>query len=152
MRNFIKIIIGIVLLAVLIQFVPIDRTLQPVDKSKNFVDLENTPSHIQVLLKASCYDCHSNETIYPDYAYIAPISWMVNDHIKEGRKYFNLSEWGNYNQFQKEGMLEKSIQTITDFKMPMPSYIQKHNEANLTTEQRKLLIDYFQRINPKNSD
>lgn len=131
---------------------PIDRTLKPIDKSKNFVDIENTPASIKTLLKASCYDCHSNETIYPDYAYVAPISWMVNDHIKEGRKYLNFSEWGNYNQFQKEGMLEKSAHAITDFKMPLPSYIQKHHDANLTTEQRAQLRDYFLRINPKISD
>ncbi|MGV4415140.1 heme-binding domain-containing protein [Chryseobacterium sp. T1] len=143
MKNFIKIILGVVLLAVLIQFIPIDRTLKPIDKTKNFINLENTPPNIVALLKASCYDCHSNETIYPDYAYIAPISWMVNDHIKEGRKYLNFSEWGNYNQFQKEGMLEKSVQAIANFKMPLPSYIQKHHDANLTKEQRGQLEAYF---------
>lgn len=151
LRNFIKIILGIVLLAALMQFIPIDRALKPIDKTKNFVNLENTPPNIEALLKASCYDCHSNETIYPDYAYVAPISWMINDHIKEGRKYLNFSEWGNYNQFQKEGMLEKSVHTVADFKMPLPSYIQKHPKANLTTEQRAQLQDYFQRINPKSS-
>lgn len=143
MKNFIKIISAIILTCVVIQFIPIDRSLKPIDKSKNFADLENTPQHIIKLLKNSCYDCHSNETQYPDYAYIAPISWMINDHIAEGRKYVNFSEWGNYNQFQKKGMLEKSIHSVQDITMPLPSYIQKHPKANLSSDQRSELINYF---------
>ncbi len=133
-------------MVILVQFIPIDKSLKPIDKTRNFSDLEKTPAEVSVLLRASCYDCHSNQTVYPDYADLAPISWIVNDHIKEGRKHLNFSEWGTYNQFLKNGMLERSIHSIQDKKMPLPAYISKHPEANLSTQERNLLISYFREV------
>lgn len=143
LKNTLKIVIIIALIFGAMQLIPIDRTVKPIDKIKNFTDLEKTPAEVVTLLRTSCYDCHSNQTIYPDYAFVAPISWMINDHVKEGRQHFNFSEWGTYNQFQKNGMLERSIHSLQDKKMPLPAYISKHPKANLTTKQRNLLIDYF---------
>ena len=128
------------------QLISIDKVNQPVNAQHNFVDIFKTPTNVQALLKATCYDCHSNETIYPSYSNYAPISWMVADHVKEGRSYLNFSEWGTYNKDQQNGMLEKSSQTLQNLTMPLPSYIQQHHKANLTLEQREKLISYFNHI------
>lgn len=95
-----------------IQLIPIDRVNKPVDKNNNFTDIYKTPQDVRSLLKNACYDCHSNETVYPNYAYIAPISWAVKDHINEGREYLNFSEWGTYNKDIKQNAIQKSIETI----------------------------------------
>ncbi|MGX9985311.1 heme-binding domain-containing protein [Soonwooa purpurea] len=146
MRKTIKILISAIAVFGLIQLVPIDRNNEPVRKEENFVDLHKTNPQVVTLLRAACYDCHSNEVNYPDYAFVAPISWLVKDHVREGRDRLNFSKWGTYNLFQKQGMLERSISTTQNYTMPMPVYIQKHPEANLSKAQRELLVGYFREI------
>ncbi|MDQ1857948.1 MULTISPECIES: heme-binding domain-containing protein [unclassified Chryseobacterium] len=130
----------------LIQFFPIDRTNQPVDAKVNFVDARKSPEKVRTLLKNACYDCHSNETVYPKYAFIAPVSWSVKSHVNEGREHLNFSAWETYNKDLKENMLTKSIQTIQNKTMPMPGYIVYHKEANLSEAERALLIQYFEEM------
>ena len=141
-----KIIFWTLVAFALIQFFPIDRTNQPVDTKVNFVDARKSPEKIRTLLKNACYDCHSNETIYPKYAFIAPVSWSVKSHVNEGREHLNFSAWQTYNKDLKENMLTKSIQTIQNKTMPMPGYIVYHQEANLSEAERALLIQYFQEM------
>ncbi|WP_288376549.1 heme-binding domain-containing protein [uncultured Chryseobacterium sp.] len=146
MRTAKKVIFWILVGFVLIQFFPVDRTNQPVDAAKNFVSARKTPEKITILLKNACYDCHSNETVYPKYAFIAPVSWSVKSHVNEGREHINFSVWETYNKDLKENMLTKSIQTIQSKTMPMPGYIVYHKEANLSEAERALLIRYFEEM------
>jgi len=146
MKTFKKIVFWIFVSFAIIQFIPIDKTNKPVDKSVNFIDVKKSPPKVVALLKNSCYDCHSNETVYPKYAYIAPFSWSVKDHINEGREHLNFSVWNTYNKELKEGMLTKSIQTLQDKSMPMPAYVVYHKEANLSDAERTVLIKYFEEI------
>ncbi len=135
----------------LIQFIPVDRENKPVDHAANFTDIHKTPEKIGSLLKSACYDCHSNETVYPKYAYIAPVSWSVKSHINEGREHLNFSVWATYNKDLKANMLKNSIQSLQNKTMPMPGYIVYHDEANLSEAERTLLINYFEEIfNSKN--
>ena len=126
-----------------IQLIPVDRDNKPVSRQDNFVDIYKTPENIKVILKNACYDCHSNETRYPGYSYVAPISWTIKDHINQGREHLNFSEWGSYNRELKENAIEKTIATVKDLEMPLPSYIGYHPKANLTTKQRQELEVYF---------
>ncbi|WP_336690613.1 MULTISPECIES: heme-binding domain-containing protein [unclassified Chryseobacterium] len=146
MKTFKKILFWTLLGFALIQFISTDKVNPPVDHKVNFVDVKKTPAKIQGLLKGACYDCHSNETVYPKYAYIAPISWSVKSHINEGREHLNFSIWDTYNKDLKQSMLSKSIQTIRNKTMPMPGYIVYHKEANLSDAERALLIQYFDQM------
>ncbi|ROH97032.1 MULTISPECIES: heme-binding domain-containing protein [Chryseobacterium] len=146
MKTAKKIIFWTLVAFALIQFFPIDRTNQPVDTKVNFVDARKSPEKIRTLLKNACYDCHSNETVYPKYAFIAPVSWSVKSHVNEGREHLNFSVWGTYNKDLKENMLTKSVQTIQNKTMPMPGYIVYHKEANLSEAERALLIQYFEEM------
>ncbi len=141
-----KIVFWTLVAFALIQFFPIDRTNKPVDSAANFVDARKTPEKIRTLLKNACYDCHSNETVYPKYAFIAPVSWSVKSHINEGREHLNFSIWETYNKDLKENMITKSIQTIQSKAMPMPGYIVYHKEANLSEAERALLVQYFEEM------
>lgn len=138
-----KVILWIAVIFTSIQFIPVDRDNKPVDAKNNFVDIYKTPQNIRVILKNACYDCHSNETRYPKYAYVAPISWTLKDHVNQGREHLNFSEWGNYNRDLKQNAIEKSIISIKNLEMPLGSYINYHPEANLTTKQRTDLENYF---------
>ncbi|MBD8083619.1 heme-binding domain-containing protein [Chryseobacterium caseinilyticum] len=130
----------------LIQFIPVDKVNKPVDQKLNFVTTENTPAEVAVLIKNACYDCHSDETVYPKYAQIAPISWSIKSHVNDGRRHLNFSVWKSYNADLKKSMLEKSVQTIQNKTMPLPGYSVYHDEANLTAAQQKILTDYFESV------
>lgn len=146
MKTFLKIFYWFLIVIALIQFIPVDRTNKPVDQKINFVTVFQTPNNVQEILKKACYDCHSNETVYPKYAYVAPISWSIKHHINKGREHLNFSEWANYNQDLKKSMLENSAKSIKSYSMPMPGYIAQHPEANLTKAERVLLVNYFEEI------
>ena len=146
MKIFTTILFWLVIAVSVIQFIPMDTTNKPVKKSENFVDVLNTPSEVQEILKNACYDCHSNETVYPYYAFIAPFSWSVKSHINEGREHLNFSEWTTFNKDLKQGMLANAIEEIQQKSMPMAAYVPYHPKANLTDAQRKILTDYFSEI------
>ena len=143
---FKKILFWSLIIIALIQFIPVDRTNKPVDKKVDFVNVMKTPSHIESLLKNACYDCHSNETVYPDYAFVAPLSWTIKDHINEGRTHLNFSEWGTFNQDLKKSMLENTAASIKQNKMPMPGYVVYHPNAKLSETDQVLLVEYFESI------
>ena len=146
MKTFSTILYWFLIVAALIQFIPVDRTNKPVDQKVNFVTVFKTPKKVEVILKKACYDCHSNETIYPKYAFVAPISWSIKNHINEGREHLNFSEWGHYNQDLKKSMLENAARSIKDYSMPMPGYVAQHPKANLTKAERVLLVNYFENL------
>lgn len=146
MKTFKKIVFWGLVLLIIIQLVPVDRTNQPIDSRVDFVHVMNTPEKITQILKNACYDCHTNETKYPKYAYIAPISWSVKHHVNEGREHANFSIWGTYNQDIKKSIIDNTIATVRDRRMPFPGYIAQHPEANLTDAERKLITNYFEEI------
>lgn len=146
MKTAKKIVFWSLVAFALMQFIPIDRTNKPVDHKANFVELKKTPPKIAGLLKGACYDCHSNETVYPKYAYIAPISWSVKSHVNDGRQRLNFSIWGTYNKELKENMLGNIVEALHHKTMPMPGYIVYHKEANLTEAERTLLSQYFEQM------
>ena len=93
------------------------------------------------ILKTACYDCHSNETVWPWYSKIAPFSWVVSNHVTEGKKALNFSTWENYNQEEKDEKI-KDIYRTAYASMPLPSYIFAHENADLTKEQRSLIRNW----------
>lgn len=146
MKMFFKVLIWIIIVLVLIQLIPIDFTNKPVRKEESFVEIMNTPEKIQELLKTSCYDCHSNETVYPKIAKIAPISWAIKNNVNKARRHLNFSEWGTYNQDLKRGMLRNASGMIMEKRMPISGYVVQHPEAQLSEAERKLLANYFDEI------
>lgn len=146
MKKFFRTVLAVVIVFVLIQFIPINRTNEPVQAAENFVQVMQTPPQVTALLKNACYDCHSNETVYPEYARVAPFSWSVKHHVNKGRRYANFSVWTSYNDELKMNMLKKSVQTLKDHTMPMPAYINFHPEASLNPGERELLISYFESL------
>jgi hypothetical protein len=93
------------------------------------------------LLKVACYDCHSNSTIYPWYSRITPVNWWLYDHIKEGKRELNFSEFtGSYKRKMRK--LEETAEQTEKHEMPISSYLWLHKEARLNDAQRKLIADW----------
>jgi hypothetical protein len=140
-----KILVVILVAFVIIQFFPIDKTVPAPTPGMDFLKIKNVKPEIAQLINNSCYDCHSNETRYPWYSGIAPASWFVKNHINNGRKHLNFSTFAVYEPKQQIHKLEECVEMIEKKEMPLDSYFLGHQDAKLTDEQRKILIDYFKK-------
>ena len=124
-------LIGIGLLFVAIQFVPVDRSNPPVTREINW-DAVSTKD----LARRACFDCHSNETVWPWYAYVAPVSWRVAEHVEHGREHLNFSEWDRGNED-----FEEAKEEVEDGGMPLSDYLRLHPEAKLTEAETTALLE-----------
>jgi len=136
------IIVPIGILA-LIQLIRIDTTNPEIDINNDYLTLSKAPKEIGNILKQSCYDCHSNQTKYPWYSQIAPVSWMLKNHIDEGREHLNFSQWGDYPMDKQNKLKKEIVEEIEDNEMPLSSYTLIHSNAKLTADSKQLLIDWL---------
>lgn len=134
-----KLLLTVLIFAGAIQLIRPDFNNAPVDEK---VALKASPE-VMGILKTSCYDCHSNETKYPWYHNIAPISWVMADHIKRGRSALNFSDWEKIDPSVKLLRMERAKQVIDSELMPKPEYTVGHKNAMLTPEQKKVLQTFF---------
>ena len=141
-----KILWGVLALLVIIQFFRIDKTNPTSDPAKDFIAMTNSPAEVAGMIKASCYDCHSNQSVYPWYTNVAPVSWFIKKHINEGRKHLNFSEWGNYEERRRNHKLEEFYGEVNQREMPLQSYLIIHSESRLTDEQVKKMTDWIVEI------
>ncbi|MGB0390561.1 MAG: heme-binding domain-containing protein, partial [Salibacteraceae bacterium] len=125
-----------------IQFISVDVPVKEMDKNADFILATNAPNDVASILKTSCYDCHSNETNYPWYSNIAPVSWWVKDHIKEGREELNFSAWGTFTEKRKAKKLHEIEEEVEEGEMPLSSYTITHSNASLSKEQKEVLITW----------
>jgi len=132
--NFKTISIAVIAAAVAIQFIPYgkDHTNPPVVSEPQW-DSPRTKE----LFNRACADCHSNETKYPWYSNIAPVSWLVARDIEEGREKFNVSMLG----IQKKNKVKDAADEVKEGEMPILPYIIAHPEARLNDVEKKELID-----------
>ena len=138
------ILIAILLFLGIAQFFPIDKTNPTVDPKLDMFSILDAEPGIKTLIRDACYDCHSNESEYPWYTNIAPISWWIQNHITVGREELNFSTWGTYSDRRKEHKLDECMELVENGSMPLGSYKLLHPEARLSKEQRQQLITWFQ--------
>jgi hypothetical protein len=99
-------------------------------------------AEVSGILRAACYDCHSMETKWPWYSKVAPISWSIIDHIREGREDLNFSEWQNLPKRTQIKLLKEIAEEVEKGDMPHPQYVWMHPEARLSDKQRRLIINW----------
>ena len=139
-----KIVIGLVVAFLIIQFVPSDKSVP--DYEKKF-RLENAPmadlNEILPILNDACYDCHSYDTRYPSYAYIAPVSWWMQGHVRNGRKALNFSTLLAGDSDEIKHALYECAEEIEEGKMPPKGYVRMHSEADLSESDRSKLVKWL---------
>ena len=97
------------------------------------------PAEARSVLRRACYDCHSNETVWPWYSRIAPISWLVARDVHEGRKDLNFSTWNRLTTKDQIKGLRESWKQVETGGMPPWIYLQPHPEARLSASDRSVL-------------
>ena len=100
------------------------------------------PDSVQMILKTACYDCHSNNTNYPFYAYIQPIGWLLNSHIQDGKNQLNFSDFGSLSKRRQASKLKSIANQIKDGEMPLPAYTILHKNAVLGKTDKDLIINW----------
>jgi hypothetical protein len=98
------------------------------------------------LIQTACYDCHSNNTVYPWYAEIQPVAWWLADHVNEGKSELNFSEFATYTPKKGDHKLEEVVEMIKEREMPLKSYTLIHGDANLSDAQREELSKWAEQV------
>jgi len=88
---------------------------------------------VLALIERSCGDCHSERTVYPWYSYVAPVSWLVQSDVRNGRRHLNLSRWSEYPLVRRERSLSEIANQVKEGEMPLPIYLVIHRDARLST-------------------
>jgi len=133
-----------VLLLVLIamQFYRPEKNTAQGNHTAIFITETNPPEAVKLILKNTCYDCHSNNTRYPWYNNVAPVSYWLADHVTRGKGELNFSAWGSYSSKKKSHKLEEVVEVIEAGEMPLKEYTWTHTEAKLTDAQKEAIIKW----------
>ena len=144
--------IGYFILAamVLIQFFQPGKNNQSLDMTNDISKVVTVPEEVHALLKTSCYDCHSNHTVYPWYANIQPVGWWLKDHIDEGKSHINFQDFALVEASERfptralrqDHKLEEVAETVENGEMPLESYTIIHGDAKLDASQKKMIVDW----------
>jgi cytochrome c551/c552 len=124
---------GAVALLALAQLIPVGHTNPP---AAGEID---APPDVSAILHRACYDCHSNETVWPWYSHVAPVSWLVASDVSEGRENVNFSEWGKLTAAQRTKKQRKAGHEVSGGDMPEWYYVPMHSRARLSDADRKVI-------------
>ncbi len=141
--RWVLVVLALVLTAA--QFVRPDRTNPAFDATKDFAALPGTDSSIAAILKRVCYDCHSDQTRWPWYSNVAPVSWLVADDVHTGRRHVNFSIWGKYPPSRRAQSLDDIHDQISSGDMPLRKYVLLHPDARLTQSERDSIVAWADR-------
>lgn len=136
-----KILLALLVVLIIIQFFKPVKNQALVEQPLAIEKAYTVPVNVGAILQNSCNDCHSNTTKYPWYANLQPVAWFLDDHVKEGKKELNFSEFGAYPLKKQDHKLEEIAEQIED-EMPLKSYTLMHSETKLTDEQKKELREW----------
>jgi len=135
-------LIAIVVLLVIAQFVQNNSNNGEAASPNDITHAVAVPPTVLQTLQTSCYDCHSNHTNYPWYAHIQPTGWWLNNHITDGKRELNFSEFNTYTTKRKNKKLEEIAEQVEKGEMPLDSYLWIHRDAKLTKAQANELINW----------
>jgi hypothetical protein len=131
--------VTLLLLLIALQFIRPAQT-NPVSEPRLALQARTTvPAEVNAIFERACRDCHSNQTDWPWYSHVAPVSWLVADDVRIGRQQLNLSEWGKYNARQAEHKLEEICAVVQVGSMPPKAYLTTHPRAKLNETEIKAI-------------
>ncbi|MDP2721394.1 MAG: heme-binding domain-containing protein [Bacteroidales bacterium] len=139
MKKFLWILLIIVLV---LQVIPTNRPETKTNNPNDLIVNNQVPAEVADMLRNACYDCHSNESKYPWYAYVAPVSYLINKDIREGRKHLNFSDWQGLETTKKLKLLDEISDEVGGGDMPYFIYPPLHPEARLSDADRQKMVDW----------
>jgi cytochrome c len=106
--------------------------------------LEGTevPERVRTILEAKCGDCHSKNTRYPLYSHLAPVTWMIDREVRDGRASLDMSRWQSYNIDDRINALTRMASEVHSKQMPPRTYVLLHPHERLSPEEQRLIYDW----------
>lgn len=144
--NSARVLQVLLVILIVIQFFRIDKTNPPVKAEMDFINITKPSPEVAQILKTSCYDCHSHESVYPWYTNVTPVSWWIKSHINDARRHLNFSEWGSYSSKKADHKLEECVEMTEEGEMPLASYTLIHSNATLSKQQQQALVTWFKSL------
>ena len=144
-----KIFIFLLIVFVIAQFFRPEKNEGDLASIDAFLADTNPPEDVKLILKETCYDCHSDVTRYPWYNNITPVNYWLAGHVKDGKKHFNVSNWDGNSVKRKDHKFEELIEMVEDKEMPLAPYTLTHSEAKLTDAQIKSVVDWAKLVRVK---
>jgi hypothetical protein len=136
MRLWKKILLTLAVLLAAIQFIRPARNISMGISANDIALHYRIPDTVQGILKRSCYDCHSNNTVYPWYDNIQPVGWWLQYHVNHGKHGLNFSEFASYTPEKQAKKLKNITEEIKQDGMPLDSYLWIHGYARLSPEEK----------------
>jgi len=137
-------VVLILLVAIASLFIHPFGNVKTVSRSSNRQLLSGTQIDPAVfnIMQRSCQNCHSEETAWPWYSYIAPVSWLVEQDVRDGRSHFNMSRWSEYNRDDRIQILSGIGTRVRNKSMPLPKYLLLHRDAKLNDAEIDLVYQW----------
>lgn len=148
MKRVIKIVFAVLfILFVAIQFIPRDHNQSVGIQVNDVTKIYPVSAKVNAILKSSCYDCHSNNTSYPFYASIQPMRYLMDGHVRKGKKELNFNDFETYSFRKQRSKLRAIVESLEEGSMPLSSYTFIHRNAILSKEDKALLINWVKLTN-----
>lgn len=141
-----KIAVILLIGLVVAQFFRPEKNDGNLDTVNTFLAETNPPENVTKILKSTCFDCHSEKTIYPWYNNITPINFWLKDHIDHGKEHLNFSKWSEYSLKKKEHKMDELYEEVAAREMPLDSYTWTHADANLTQEEIDAVVAWGKKV------
>lgn len=138
------VLLSFLVLSIAAQAARPDRTNPPSTPGASL--MQKTPPEVTAILNRACRDCHSNDTRWPWYTNVAPMSWLVVNHVTHGREHFNYSQWTSIDEDEQDKLLGGMCSLAERGRMPLPSYLLIHRDAALSPADVKTLCDWTEKM------
>jgi hypothetical protein len=137
-----KIVLALFIALIVIQFFHPKKNISAGPFPQHIEAVYSVPADVKAVLVKACYDCHSDNTTYPWYSRVQPVSWWLANHVNEGKGELNFSQFGAYSAKKQKHKLEEVTEMVKEGEMPLNSYTWMHGDAKLTDAEKTLLTSW----------
>jgi len=141
MKLWKKIVLALAVVFLILQIIRPEKNLGN-SSAHSIAQHFTVPSGVQTILQRSCYNCHSNSTVYPWYAEVQPAGWFLAKHIRDGKRGLNFDEYSTYRLMKQYRRFQDIAEQVENDEMPLPSYLIIHRDAKLSSSEKNELIQW----------
>lgn len=141
-KVFKYLLVLLLIILIIIQFFRPEKNKSTIVSVNDITKKFQVPEEVKKILKTACYDCHSNNTIYPWYAEVQPFAWWLSGHIRDGKRGLNFSEYGSYRLRKQYKRFEGINEQVKNGQMPLSSYTLIHRYAKLNDDQKLVIANW----------
>lgn len=134
-----RILLILLIILIAIQFIRPEKNIHPAQQPNDISSIYSVPANVDTILFHACKDCHSNNTRYPWYNKVQPVAWFLDNHVRGGKRSFNLNEFTSYPTWRQYDKISEIKKQIDKGDMPLSSYTLIHRDAVLNDSEKNIV-------------